>query len=468
MSQADLAVVGMGVMGAALARNFRSRGLTVALYNRSFEHTQEVLDRHGAEGFVPCHTYAEVVASLKAPRKVILMVTAGKVVDLVLDDLVPLLTEGDIVVDAGNSHYADTERRIQRAEAAPWRFLGMGVSGGERGALEGPSMMPGGDRVAYEALKPHLEAAAATSNTGPCVTYCGEASAGHFVKMVHNGIEYGDMQLIAECTTLLRQGLGLSAALAGEAFATWNQGLLDSYLVEITAGILATPDPQGDGPLVDQILDVAGQKGTGRWTSIAATELGVPIPTITAAVDARGLSAMHPVRQRTAEVFPSAAHATLDLEVSDIEAALYVAKVMSYTQGFDLLRRASEERGYHTDLAAVARIWKEGCIIRAAFLDDVWQAFTEQPALPLLFLAEPFTARVLARQDALRRVVAAATLARIPVPALSASLAYLDTLSTARGSASLIQAQRDWFGAHTYKRRDAPEVSVHTEWDGAV
>jgi len=465
MSKADIAVIGTGVMGASLARNFHSRGLTVTVFDKDLDRTAAFMAEYGDERFVRATTPAELVASLKRPRKIIALVPAGKIVDYVLDDLDELLEQDDVVVDGGNSHFPDTERRIARAADRPWRFMGMGVSGGQEGALKGPAMMPGGDVEAWESLKPLLESIAAVSDSGPCVAYCGRNSAGHFVKMVHNGIEYGDMQLIAEVYTLMRWGMGMDSDAIGEVFAKWNQGPLESFLVEITAGICGVKDPKGDGWLVDQIMDVAGQKGTGRWTSIGAIELGVPLSTITAAVDARGLSAMKVVREEAERLYPDAARGPLlGIDTDDLEAALYASKVMSYTQGFAMLAAASKERDYGTDLAQMARIWKAGCIIRASFLDDVYDAFRERPDLPLLCLDPGFAKKLRPRMASWRAVVGAAVTAGIPVPALSASLAWFDTISRGRGSAFIIQAQRDWFGAHTYRRVDDPDTPVHTEW----
>ncbi len=471
MSTADLAVVGLGVMGANLARNFHSRGLTVAVYNRNPEVASAFHAAHGDERFVACSAYAALAAALVRPRKIILMVTAGAPVDAVIEELLPHLEVGDMIIDGGNSHWPDTERRHERLEPTGVRFVGMGVSGGEEGALRGPSMMPGGERAAWEELRPLLEQAAATSDSGPCVTWCGHRSAGHAVKMVHNGIEYGDMQLIAEVWGLLRLGLDRRPAELRKVFQAWNAGRLESFLVDITAKIVGAADPgdhEGDKALVDAILDVAGQKGTGRWTVMDAVEAGVPISTIAAAVDARSLSARREDRQRAAKVFrerPKPLVGALGISVDDLEAALYAAKLMSYTQGFDLLRAASRERGYETDLAEVARIWKAGCIIRASFLDRVHAAYRADPELPLLCLDPSFAEELRAALPAWRRVVAAAIAGGHPVPALSASLGWFDTMRQRRGTAALIQAQRDFFGAHTYRRVDAPEEIVHTDWE---
>ncbi|MCA9709155.1 MAG: NADP-dependent phosphogluconate dehydrogenase, partial [Myxococcales bacterium] len=464
MSTADLAVIGLGVMGANLARNFHSRGLTVAVYNRNAAVADAFHAAHGDARFIDCRDYAALAAALRRPRKVLLMVTAGPAVDAVIEELRSHLEPDDVIIDGGNSHWPDTERRHEALAPTGLRFMGMGVSGGEEGALHGPSMMPGGDRASWERLRPLVERAAAVSDSGPCVTWCGQRSAGHAVKMVHNGIEYGDMQLIAETWSLLRAGLSRSPVQLREVFERWNEGRLQSFLVEITAQIVAAADPQGEGPLVDAILDVAGQKGTGRWTTIDAVQSGVPLSTITAAVDARALSARHEDRQRAATVFAEEPGPLPGITEADLEAALYAAKLMSYTQGFDLLRTASRERDYQTDLAEVARIWKAGCIIRARFLDRVHAAYRSDPELPLLCLDPSFAQELRAALPAWRRVVSAAVSAGHPVPALTASLGWFDAMRQARGSAALLQAQRDFFGAHTYRRIDAPDVAVHTEW----
>ena len=472
MSTADLAVVGLGVMGANLARNFHSRGLTVAVFNRNPEVAKAFHAAHGDERFVACSNYGQLAAALRRPRKIVLMITAGAPVDTVVEDLLPLLDEDDVIIDGGNSHWPDTERRHERLAPTGVRFVGMGVSGGEEGALRGPSMMPGGDRASWEELRPLLEQAAARSDSGPCVTWCGHRSAGHAVKMVHNGIEYGDMQLIAEVWGLLRDGLGLRSEQLRETFERWNEGRLESFLIDITARIVAAVDPEdpaGQRVLVDAILDVAGQKGTGRWTVSDAVEAGVPVGTIAAAVDARALSARREDRRRAAAAFPERAGALVGLHgvtVEQLEAALYAAKLMSYAQGFDLLRTASRDREYETDLAEVARIWKAGCIIRARFLDRVLAAYRADPGLPLLCLDPGFAEELRNALPAWRTVVAAATASGHAVPALSASLGWFDTMRQGRGTAALIQAQRDFFGAHTYRRVDAPEVAVHTEWEG--
>jgi 6-phosphogluconate dehydrogenase len=463
---ARIAVVGLGVMGANLARNFRSRGQLVALYNRSSDVTERLVATHGAEGFVVCRTPEELVAAMAPPRVIVLMVTAGSAVDAVISAIGGHLSPGDVLVDGGNSHYADTEKRAVAAAAHGLLYVGMGVSGGEEGALLGPSMMPGGDSRAWDVVRPLVEPAAAVGDGGlPCVTWCGRGGAGHYTKMVHNGIEYGDMQLLGEVFTLMRDGLGMSGRAQADVFERWNQGRMASFLVEITAGIVAAKDPQGSGPLVDQILDEAGQKGTGRWTTIQAVEQGVPLPTITAAVDGRAISSRRAHREGARQAFGTTKGAVSGVSIDDLEQAAYAAKLCSYAQGFDLLRTASLDRGYGIDLSEVARVWTAGCIIRASFLGRVREAFRRDPDLPLLVLDPSFAAEVAAALPAWRRVVAGAVAAGIPVPALSASLAWLDQIRTTRGAAQLVQAQRDWFGAHTYRRESARDLVVHTQWD---
>jgi len=463
----DVAVIGLGVMGANLARNFASRGLALGAYNRTTRTAHDLAAAHPEARLDVAVTLAELVSRLARPRRLVLMVPAGAPVDAMLDALDPLLEADDIVVDAGNSLYTDTDRRAERAAGRPWCFVGMGVSGGAEGALLGPSIMPGGDVDAWERLQPVLEPIAAVSELGPCVAYCGRGSAGHFVKMVHNGIEYGDMQLIAEVATLLRAGLGHTGEAAADVFARWNEGELDSFLVAITADILRTPDPEGEGLLVDAILDRAGQKGTGLWTVMSALELGVAVPTIAAAVDARVLSSHKALRERAEAAFGRPAPTLAGVTVADLGDALYAAKIASYTQGFAMLAAASAAREYGTDLAEVARIWTAGCIIRARFLGRVVDAYRADPRLELLALAPDFAADLTRRAPAWRRVVSAATASGVAVPGLAASLTWFDTLGTARGSAALIQAQRDYFGSHTYERVDRPGVAVHTEWPRA-
>lgn len=464
---ADVGVIGLAVMGAALARNFASRGLRVAVYNRSAEVTHKLVSEHPEAKLLAYESVEAFVASLARPRRIVLMVQAGPAVDAVLAQLDPWLEAEDVVVDGGNSHYVDTEHRLRTFAQRPWRFLGMGVSGGEEGALKGPALMPGGDPEAFSRLRPVLEAIAAVGPLGPCLTHCGTGSAGHFVKMVHNGIEYGDMQLIAETVLLVRRGLGMTAPEAAEVFARWNGTELESYLVEITAEVLATPDPDRAGAfLVDAVLDQAGQKGTGKWTVQAASELGVAVPTLAAAVDARLLSSQRELRMEASVCFPTGLSARVDLSLEDLQAALYASKIASYTQGFALLEAASRAYGYGTNLAEVARGWTAGCIIRARFLEAVREAFQGEPRPSLLIYAPALAQAVLQREDAWRRVVTAAQMAGLPVPGLAASLGWFDTLRNSFGSAAVIQAQRDHFGAHTYQRLDSPGV-FHSTWGPA-
>lgn len=464
-NECDVAVIGLGVMGANLARNFASRGHRVAIFNRSPEATRELASHYAEAGFVACESLESLVRAVRKPRRLVLMVPAGPPVDACLDALDALIEKDDIVIDAGNSLYTDTDRRSARAENAPWRFVGMGVSGGSEGALLGPSIMPGGDPEAWDHLRPILESISAQADSGPCVAYCGGGSAGHFVKMVHNGIEYGDMQLIAESAVLLRTGLNLEAGRVADLFSDWNRTELESYLIEITADIFRTDDPEAQGSLLlDGILDRAGQKGTGRWTAEAALALGVAIPTISAAVDARSLSSNRDRRVAAQAAFGNDQDRRLEgVDADDIRSALYAAKIASYSQGFDLLAQASQERDYGTNLAEVARIWKAGCIIRAGFLDRVSEAFRSDDT-DLLALAPSFQAELAERIPSWRRVVAAAFHAGISIPGLAASLAWFDTLTTARGSTNLIQAQRDYFGSHTYERVENPGVAHHTDW----
>jgi 6-phosphogluconate dehydrogenase len=461
----DVGVIGLAVMGAGLARNFASRGLRVAVFNRSPEPGRRLVATHPEARLVLAERLEDFVAALQRPRRIVLMVQAGEAVDAVLASLDPRLDPGDVVVDGGNSHFVDTDRRLQALGGRPWSFMGMGVSGGEEGALKGPSLMPGGDPEAWLRMRPVLEAIAAVGPQGPCVTHCGRGSAGHFTKMVHNGIEYGDMQLIAETALLLRRGLGLGASEAAEVFARWNEGELDSFLVEITAEVLATPDPERPGAaLVDAVLDRAGQKGTGRWTVQAAAELGVAVPTLAAAVDARLLSAARDLRLQAARLLPPPPRALPSLSTEDLGAALYAAKIASYTQGFALLDAASRARGYGMDLAEIARVWTAGCILRARMLGSIHAAFEARPVPELLAFAPDFVEALHAREAAWRRVVSAAQVAGLPVPGLSASLAWFDTLRNSFGSASLIQAQRDHFGAHGYERVDRPGELTHSRW----
>ena len=459
---ADVGVVGLGVMGANLARNFASRGLKVVGHDRSVALGRALAAAHPVAFAEDLPTF---VASLARPRRIVLLVNAGAPVDAVLDGLDPLLEEGDVVVDGGNSLFMDTERRLARADGRPWSFVGMGVSGGSEGALVGPSMMPGGDRAAWDVLRPVLEPAAAQGPYGRCVTWCGSGAAGHFVKMVHNGIEYGDMQLIAETATLLRHGLKLGPDEVADTFARWNEGELESYLVEITADVFRVRDPEHpDALLLDAVADAAGQKGTGRWTVIAAAELGVAIPTIASAVEARVLSAARPVRARAAQAYDPVRRPLEGVSPGELAHALYASKIASYTQGFAMLDAASGQHGWGIDPAEIARVWTAGCIIRARFLGRVMDAFRVEPGPALLALEPSFVEELRKRLPSWRKVVSSAIASGIAVPGLAASLSWFDGLVTARGSADVIQAQRDYFGSHGYERIDQPGVPQHTDW----
>jgi 6-phosphogluconate dehydrogenase len=467
MTQA-VGVIGLAVMGENLALNIERNGFPIAVYNRTWDRTAAFLsDRAQGKNVVGARTIAEFVAALEPPRRIIIMVKAGPPVDAVVAELRPQLAPGDIVVDAGNSHFTDTDRRLSALEPTGIKFFGMGVSGGEEGALWGPSIMPGGDRATYRHLEPILTKIAAKADSGPCVTYVGTRSSGHFVKMVHNGIEYGDMQLIAEAYDLMRHGLGLSTAEIADIFAAWNEGELESFLIEVTAKVVDFPDDQGGRkPLIDQILDSAGQKGTGKWTTTAALDLGVPIPTITAAVDARILSSLKPLRLRAAKTYraPIAAlHSGKKAAIEQIRAALYAAKICSYAQGFHLLAQASAAFDYGVRLGEMARIWKAGCIIRAVFLDKIRQAFERDPELPNLLLDRDFARALRSRITPWRASVGLGVRLGIGLPAMTASLAYFDAFRRERLPANLIQAQRDYFGAHTYERLDRPGI-FHTNW----
>ncbi len=416
---------------------------------------------------VAAYSLEEFVAALEKPRRILMMVQAGKPVDAVIGQLKPLLDPDDMIIDGGNSLYEDTERRVKDLEAAGFNFIGMGVSGGEEGALNGPSLMPGGSKAAYDAIEPIVTKIAAQVDDGPCVTYIGKGGSGHFVKMVHNGIEYGDMQLIAEAYDLLKNVLGLGHKELHEIFAEWNKTEeLDSFLIEITADIFTKMDDETGKPLVELIVDKAGQKGTGRWTVMSALDIGVSIPTITAAVNARIMSAIKEEREVAAPQLtgPSASFdGDAKAFVNKIRDALYCSKICSYAQGMDLLSKASELNGYSLDLGETARIWKGGCIIRAAFLNKIKHAYDQDGKLPNLLLAPEFKQTILDRQSAWREVIATAAKVGIPVPAFSASLDYFDSYRRSRLPQNLTQAQRDYFGAHTYERIDK-DGFFHTEW----
>ena len=459
-------VIGLAVMGENLALNVERNGFPISVYNRSPEKTQAFMaNRAGGKNVIAAYSLEEFVASLERPRRILLMVKAGKPVDAVIEQLMPLLDPEDMIIDGGNSLYEDTERRVKTLEGAGFRFIGMGVSGGEEGALNGPSLMPGGTRAAYESIEPIVQKIAAQVEDGPCVTYIGPGGAGHYVKMVHNGIEYGDMQLIAEAYDLMKNVLGLSHEQLHEVFAQWNTTEeLDSFLIEITADIFTKTE--GDVALVEKILDAAGQKGTGRWTVMTALDMGVSIPTITAAVNARIMSSIKEERVAASEEISGPSGQITEnttLWINKIRDALYCSKICSYAQGMALLRQASETFEYGLKLDECARIWKGGCIIRARFLNKIQQAFIENPELPNLLLAPEFKQTILDRQAAWRDVVAMAAQYGVPVPAFSASLDYFDSYRRDQLPQNLTQAQRDYFGAHTYKRVDQ-EGTFHTEW----
>ncbi len=467
---ADIGVVGMAVMGSNLARNFARHGHTVALYNRTPGRTRELIAEHGSDGaFVPAEELADFIASLKRPRRIILMVKAGAATDATIDSLVPLLEAGDIIVDGGNSHFPDTIRREAALRELGLHFVGAGISGGEEGALNGPAIMPGGPAESYASLGPLLESIAAKVDGVPCCTHVGPDGAGHFVKMVHNGIEYADMQLIGEAYDLLRQGLGASPSEIGDIFAEWNTGDLESFLIEITAEVLHHVDAETGKPFIDIVVDQAGQKGTGRWTVQNALDLGVPVTGIAEATFARALSSSLPQREAARRVLPAGTSPLTVTDraafIEDVRRALYASKVVAYSQGFDQIAAASAEYGWGIDRGAMARIWRGGCIIRARFLNRITEAYGRDPQLPLLIADPYFTEAVGAGLESWRRIVAQAAQAGIPAPAFASSLAYYDGLRAERSSAALIQGQRDLFGAHTYGRVDKPG-SYHTLWTG--
>jgi 6-phosphogluconate dehydrogenase len=467
---ADIGVTGLAVMGRNLARNLARHGHAVALHNRSPERTRALVREHGDEGtFVPSETMADFVASLRRPRAVIIMVKAGAPTDAVIDELVPLLEEGDIVVDCGNSQYTDTRRREAALRDRGLHFVGCGVSGGEEGALNGPSIMPGGSAESYVRLGPMFESIAAQVDGTPCCTHVGPDGAGHFVKMVHNGIEYADMQLIAEAYDILRAGLGEDPGQISEIFRAWNEGDLDSFLIKITADVLAHVDARTGGPFIDIVADQAEQKGTGRWTVQNALDLGIPITGIAEATFARSLSGHVDQRAAARDAFGGKAGQPAGIDrdafVEQVRRALYASKVVAYAQGFDHIAAGSAEYDWGIDRGAMATIWRGGCIIRARFLDRIRAAYDENPALPSLLVAPYFADAIRDGVDSWRQVVARAAMSGIAIPAFSSSLAYYDALRRDRLPAALIQGLRDNFGAHTYRRVDA-EGAFHTEWAG--
>lgn len=468
--QADIGVTGLAVMGRNLARNFARHGHTVALHNRTEARTQALMDEFGEEGnFVPAGSAESFVASLARPRRLVVMVKAGAPTDAVIDEFAPLLEPGDMIVDGGNAHFADTRRREAALRDRGLYFVGTGVSGGEEGALHGPSIMPGGSAEAYASLGPLLEDISAKVDAEPCCTHIGPDGAGHFVKMVHNGIEYADMQLIAEAYDLLRRALGMDPAGIAEVFRNWNQNRLESYLVEITAEVLGHTDAATGKPFVDVVLDQAEQKGTGRWTVQTALDLGVPVSGIAEAVFARSLSG-HAGLRDASQGLPGPVGRRLggpaaESFADDVEQALYASKIVAYAQGVHQIQAGSQEYGWGIDPGAVAKIWRGGCIIRARFLNRITETYSgaEQPVT--LLTAPYFREALEAAQDAWRRVVSSAAELGLPAPGFSAALAYYDALRSPRLPAALIQGQRDFFGAHTYRRTDR-DGAFHTLWGG--
>src|SRR5579859_803279 len=462
---AQIGVTGLGVMGRNLARNFARHGYATALHNRTTARTDAIMEEFGHEGtFVPARTAEDFVASLERPRRLVIMVNAGAATDAVIDEFAPLLETGDMIIDGGNAHFLDTRRREAALREQEIHFVGMGVSGGEEGALNGPSIMPGGSQESYASLGPMLETISAHVDGTPCCTHIGPDGAGHFVKMVHNGIEYADMQLIAEAYDLLRHAIGWTPAQVAETFKTWNTGRLDSYLIEITAEVLAHTDRATGQPFVDIVLDQAEQKGTGRWTVQDALDLGVPVSGIAEAVFARSLSGHAGLRAAARNLPGPKPSPAQQAEFADqVEQALYASKLVSYAQGWNMMDVGSREYDWHIDLGQIATIWRGGCIIRAKFLDRIRAAYQASPELPTLLTDADFVKEIEQAQDAWRNVVATAARLGIPVPGFSAALAYYDALRAERLPAALIQGLRDYFCAHTYRRTDRDGV-FHTLW----
>lgn len=467
----DIGLIGLAVMGENLVLNMESKGFYVSVFNRTVSKVDHFLENRGkGKNIYGAGSLEDLVSSLKSPRKVFLMVKAGRPVDDYIDRLIPLLDKGDIIIDGGNTHFSDTARRTAYVESKGLLYIGTGVSGGEEGALRGPSMMPGGSPAAWPAVKPIFQSISARVDGTPCSDWVGEGGAGHFVKMVHNGIEYGDIQLICECYQIMKDLLGMSNEEMHEVFAEWNEGDLDSYLIEITRDILAKKDEEGKYVL-DYILDTAGQKGTGKWTAIAALDQGIPLTLITEAVYARHLSAQKEERVVASKILagPRPVLFTGDRKVflEDLGKALFASKVVSYAQGFALMRSAAEEYGWNLNYGGIALLWRGGCIIRSVFLGIIKEAFDKDPDLANILLAPYFTEKLADAQQGWRNVAAHAIANGIPIPTLSAALAYYDGYRAARLPANLLQAQRDYFGAHTYERTDRPRGEFfHTNWTG--
>ncbi|WP_368646068.1 NADP-dependent phosphogluconate dehydrogenase [Alkalibacterium putridalgicola] len=471
MSKQQVGVIGMAVMGKNLALNIESRGYSVSLYNRTSSKTTAVVEENPDKNVVATYELEEFVNSLEKPRKILLMVQAGKGTDAVIQQLLPYLDEGDILIDGGNTFYQDTMRRSSELADSGINFIGTGVSGGEEGALKGPAIMPGGQKEAYDLVSPILEkiAAKAPADGEPCVTYIGPNGAGHYVKMVHNGIEYGDMQLIAESYDLMKNMVGLSNEEAAEVFNEWNEGELDSFLIEITADALTKKDPETGEDMVDVILDRAGNKGTGKWTSQSALDLGIPLPLITESVFARYISAMKEERVEASKVLPKPATKLYDGDkkelIEKMREALYFSKIMSYAQGFAQMGTASKEHDWNLEYGEIAKIFRAGCIIRARFLQKITEAYEREPELKNLVLDEYFMDIAERYQQSVRDLVGLAVQAGVPVPAFSSAIAYYDSYRSERLPANIIQAQRDYFGAHTYQRVDK-EGTFHFDWYG--
>ena len=467
--QGQFGMMGLAVMGRNLALNVEEHGFPVSVWNREPEKVDGFIGEFQTKQFIGTKSLEEFVFSLERPRRLMMLIKAGPPVDQMMEKLKPLLEPGDIVIDGGNSYFKDTQRREAAWRAAGLNFVGSGVSGGEDGARHGPSLMPGGSTEAYEHIKPIFEAIAAKTDSGPCVAYCGPDGAGHFVKMVHNGIEYGDMQLIAEAYDILRSALHLEAAELADIFGEWNRGELESFLIEITANIFGVRDEETGKALVDLVLDKAEQKGTGKWTAQEAVDLGVPIPTIAAALDSRVISSMKDERVAAAKKIkgPRSKKVRGDKQklIKAVHDALYASKICSYAQGLSLIRRGSDEHNWNVNLSEMARIWKGGCIIRARFLDSIMRAYDRKPKLANLLLDDEFRKWIRAAQANWRLAVKTTQSMGVPVPAMSASLSYFDSYRTERLPQNLTQAQRDYFGSHTYERVDHPELGhIHTDW----
>ncbi len=469
MQKAYMGLIGLGVMGQNLALNFNDHNFTLAVYNREKEYTDDFMSGAAKDrSITACYSHKELVAQLETPRKIMLMITAGDPVDSTIDALLPLLDEGDIIIDGGNSHFPDTIRRTQSLKEKGILFVGSGISGGEEGARFGPAIMPGGNPAAWPTVKNILQSIAAKVDGEPCCQWIGDGGAGHYVKMVHNGIEYGDMQLIAEAYQLMHEGLGLDHAQMQQVFETWNEGVLSSYLIEITADIMAKADSDGE-PLLEKILDTAGQKGTGTWTAVSALEQGVPLTLIGEAVFARCLSSIKESRITASKIYPQAERPkfTGDIEATldALRDALYASKIISYAQGFMLMQQASDKYGWNLNYGNIALTWRGGCIIRSRFLDNIKEAYKKKPQLENLLLDDFFVDAIQSSLEGWRKTVQTAIAMAIPVPAFSSALSFFDGYRSEKTSANMLQAQRDYFGAHTYERVDQPRGEFfHTDW----